>query len=199
MSKKVTLINLTKNEIIIKSRKRKLNHVTISSFICCFVILAILMFGNLNDNFNKNILSVYSPVNSLYSDNSDIIFTNGNVSLDKLEFTIPIVGGGVENIGGSLKFTIGKSIMVRAIESGVVVDVGQTVDGVKYIKIKHSSEIYSVIENIDIVGVAEFESVKKGQDIATGKVGDAITLKIFKDDMQIKLLQVLQSKIICQE
>ena len=135
MSKKVKLISLTKNEIVIKCKKNKISYISMFSFLCCFVILTVILFANLNDNFNENILSVYNPVNSLYSDNSDVVFTNGNVTLEKLEFTIPIVGGKVENIDGNLKFTVGKSIMVRAIESGVVVSVGSSIDGVKFIKI----------------------------------------------------------------
>lgn len=199
MSKNVKMISLTKNEIVIKYKKKKINYLTISSIGCTFIILLLIFLCHFNESFSKKVLTVYNPVNSLYSDNSDIVFTSSVITFDKLEFTIPIVGGSIEIFDNSLQFTIGNSIMIRSIESGVVVDSGQTMEGIKYIKIKHTNNVFSIIENVDIIGVSEFESVKRGQDIATGINGDIVTLKIFKDDIQVPIIKVSQSKIICQE
>ena len=52
-----------------------------------------------------------------------------------------------------------------------------------------------MVENIDIIGVSEFETVKKGQDIATAKVGEKVTFKIYENDNIVKNLKINQSKI----
>ena len=99
-------------------------------------------------------------------------------------------------LGSSIEFVCTNSIMIMAIESGVVREVGQTLDGVKYIKIQHSAEVESVIENVDIVGVVEGNIVKRGQDIATARLGEIITLKIFDKGSQVDTLRVNQSRVL---
>ena len=91
---------------------------------------------------------------------------------------------------------VNNSIMVKATEGGVVEEVGTTLDGVKYIKLKHALDVHSVVENLDIVGVAEGDIIKKGQDIATAKVGESIVLKLYLGDSQITNIKINQSKII---
>ena len=89
--------------------------------------------------------------------------------------------------------------MVGACEAGIVEEVGTTNDGIKYIKIKHCLDIYSLIENVDMIGVAKGEVVKRGQDIATAKTGNTVTLRLFEGDTQLTNIKVEQSKIIWQD
>ena len=186
------ILSLSKNEIIINPKHKKTkNSFLLYSSLCVVALISIVCFTNsmvLND-----FIAVYNPVNSLYNDNSDVVFTGGG--LTKLEFTLPILGAGITNNSGVIEFFVGKSIMVRATESGIVSDCGTTLNGVKYIKIKHSDSVYSVLENLDIIGVAQFDTVKRGQDIATAKVGETVILKIFENDIPVQNLKINQSKI----
>lgn len=197
MRKKVVVLSLTKNEIIIKYKKKKRSMHSISVYVSIGIIVGLVGICFSNSFLSGQMAYVYNPVNSLYSDNSNVIFTSGSV-VGKLEFSLPILGAVVENNNGVLQFTIGKSIMVMAPEGGVVSECGSTLDGIKYIKIKHNESICSVIENVDILGVSQFEVVKKGQDIATAKVGEKVNLKIYENDVLIQNLVINQSKITWQ-
>ena len=142
---------------------------------------------------------IYNPVNSLYSDNSDIVFTNGTLSGENLSFFVPVVGN-YEIIGdGTVVFTIKNSIMVKSSESGIVKEIGISNNGVKYIKIKHSENIWSLIENLDIVGVTENQVVKRGQDIATARVGESVRFLLFKNNNQISNIKIENTKIVWKD
>ena len=75
--------------------------------------------------------------------------------------------------------------MPKRVWAEIVKDVGITNNGIKYIKIKHSESITTLIENVDIVGVEINEFVKRGQDIATAKEGKRVYLQMFNEDIQI--------------
>jgi len=197
MRKKVVVLSLTKNEIIIKCKKKKRSMRSISVYVSIGIILGLMSICFTNSFLSEQMAYVYNPVNSLYSDNSNVIFTSGNV-VGKLEFSLPILGAGIENNNGVLQFTIGKSIMVMAPEGGVVNECGSTLDGVKYLKIKHTESVYSIIENVDILGVSQYDVVKKGQDIATAKIGEKVNLKIYENDVLVQNLVINQSKITWQ-
>jgi DNA-binding protein len=91
---------------------------------------------------------------------------------------------------------VNNSIMVKSSESGVVEEVGVSLNGVKYIKIKHCLDVQSVIENVDIIGVQEGEIVKKGQDIATAVEGQKIVMKLYVQDVKLTNIELNQSKIV---
>ena len=143
---------------------------------------------------------IYNPVNSLYSDNSSIIFTSGMlIEKDSLDFVLPISGAIVSvESNGNIVLIPSNSIMVKSTEGGVVDCVGTTLDGIKYIKIRHSQDVYSVIENVDVVGVKQNDIVKKGQDIATAITGDQIVLRLYHQDNQVTNIKLNQSKIVWQ-
>ena len=141
---------------------------------------------------------VYNPVNSLYNDNSDAIFTNGIFSeKEKLNLVLPIKGAVAEVLSdGTIQFEIMDSIMVVACESGVIDEVGITTDGVKYIKIKHKLDVTSLIENVDIIGVQRGDMVKSGQDIATVKKGEFVRFQLWQNGIIVSNLKLYQSKIL---
>ena len=169
--------------------------------ICSFVIVAILLCLSIESIGISQIASsmchVYNPVNSLYSDNSSLVFANAGETIDNTDFTLPIVSGKYEILGnGDIVIDVVNSIMVKAIESGAIEDIGITNDGIKYIRIMHSIDTYTIIENVDIVGVDKYEKVKKGQKIATAKAGEKITVKIYCYGNKVTNIKINQSKII---
>lgn len=196
---KVEIISLKKNEIkyIVKIKKRNFFPITI---FLIGVLLCFFLSSNLTE-LKNNIAYVYNPVNSLFNDNSPAIFTSINaLEKENLSFVIP-VRGGKYNISndGTLSIIITDSIMVNSIEAGVVEDIGITNNGIKYIKIIHCLNVLSIIENVDILGVAKGDIIKKGQDIATAKVGDTVTLRIIDNDVQVSNIKIQESKIIWQK
>ncbi len=199
MEKKVLILSIKKNEIIQQKRKIKRNYLFNLSFI--FICLFTLLFSSSNSifsNIKSNMVQIYNPVNSLYSDNSDIVFTNSNaLNKDTLNFIVPIKGSNIEvDSNGTIVMNVVSYIIVTSIESGIVEETGITNDGIKYIKIRHNANVYSLIENVDIIGINKLDTVKSGQDIATAKVGDKVYLQIFKDDNKITNLKIDQNKII---
>ena len=192
---RVKILSVKKNEIIVSVKKSQRKQIVLSILIIfAFVCLGVLNFNN----FGTLISNVYNPVNSLYSDNSDIVFTNGALVSDNMSFYVPIVANYKIMQNGVIEFEVNNSIMVKACESGIVDEIGVSNDGIKYIKIKHSETIYSVIENVDIVGVAESTIVKRGQDIATAKLGDRLNFYIVKDGVNIDNIKIESSKIVWQ-
>lgn len=196
MRKKVVVLSLTRNEIVIKCHKKKFNISNVGMYVSAVVIFCVMSIVSLGVINKDSVTQVFNPVNSLYNDNSDVIFTNGTIANN--DFSLPILGSVIENNDDEICFVVAKSIMVMAPSGGVVSECGQTLNGIKYIKIKHSNNIYSVIENVDIIGVEVSDIVKKGTDIATAKVGDIVVLKFFENDIQVSGLTITQSKISWQ-
>ena len=187
------ILRVSKQNIEVLRLKKYKKLIFIS--MCIFVIIThfVLIHDTKYTNIVKNVCGIGNPVNSLYSDDSDIIFTNNKL----YNFVLPINGAivTVDN-DGSIVFDVVKSIMVMSSEEGVVFSIGTSLDGVKFIKIKHGEQLFSIIENVDIVGVSEGDIVKRGQDIATAKVGSSVTMRIIKNDIQITNITVNKSKII---
>ena len=195
------IISVNQNKIIYKRSKKRYS---LLMSLCLFCIVSFITFFSLGGTNVQQVGSfisyLFDPVNSLYSDNSSIVFTSINmISKDKLNFVVPIITSNVEiDTLGNIVFQVDNAIMVKSPEAGVVEEVGQTIDGVKYIKIVHSINVTSIIENLDIIGVQSGEIIKSGQDIATAKVGSKVTLKLFEDEIQVVGLKISQSKILWQ-
>jgi len=202
MKSNAQIVSLKRIEIVYKLKKN--NYKNIWS-ICLTVILGVVMVFSMGGNnvrqVASNMVYIFDPVNSLYNDNSSVIFTGlSSKSKDSLDFVIPNTSTQVQiDETGNIMIGITNSIMIKSIESGVIEELGVTNDGVKYIKIMHCIGMSSLIENLDVVGVVEGECVKKGQDIATAKIGNVITLKLFNDGVQVSNIKINQSKIICQK
>lgn len=202
MRNKVQILSVRKNAIIIRKCKRRRNYwlgsICAVSFMICMVIV---LGGATSKDLARSMSYIYNPVNSLYSDNSNIIFASVNaISRDNLNFVLPMSGSvATLDSSGNISMVVGSSIMIKATEAGVVEDVGTTVDGIKYIKILHCLDVCSVVENVDVVGVSKGDIVKRGQDIATVREGEKITLRLFDAGQQITNLKLNQSKIIWQD
>ena len=198
MERKAEILSLKKNDIILKRKKQK-NNLATYSFI--FIALFLLCFATNNSYFGvlkESVVKVCNPVSSLYNDNSEVIFTSSNNSeKDTLNLVLPIKASNYEIMAdGTIEFVVGNSIMVTSCESGIVLDVGNSLDGKKFIKINHSNNVVTLIENVDMVGVKIGDVLKSGQDVATAKCGDKIYLKIFQNDIQLSNLKISKSKIV---
>lgn len=199
MKSKVEIIQVVKKEIINKRTKglRGVSLAMSAVLMCCIVMILIIGRISINE-IGSSMCYIYNPVNSLYSDNSGIVFAGVNaVSRDNLDFCIPIVGGvnSIDN-SGAIVISVGQSIMVKACESGIVEDVGESLDGKKYVKILHCLDVCSIIENIDIVGVEKGDIVKRGQDIATAKENSQVRLWLKSDGEIIENIKINESKIV---
>jgi len=194
MERRVSILSVKKNEITIKIKKKRpyfaYSFVIILAFLLCFT------FGTSElKSIGISMSQIYNPVSSLYNDNSDVVFTSG--SLNDLSFAVPLMGANYEiSSDGTIEFEVIKSIMVKSCEAGVVEDIGVTNNGIKYIKIKHTEEIWSLIENVDIVGVQENDIVKRGQDVATAKEKSKVYFQLYKDNVKITNIKINSAKII---
>ena len=192
---KVILLNVKKNEIVIKvKKKRHYFSWSILPIIAIMFCLSLNFFGM--QELGLNMSKIFNPVNSLYSDNSDVIFTGGNLS--GMDFSVPLLGANYNIDNGTIYFEVKSSIMVKSCGSGIVSEVGSTNDGVKYIKIMHSENIWSLYENVDILGVQKDQIVKKGQDIATAKVGEIVSFQMFNNDSKINI-KINATKIVWED
>lgn len=198
--KRVAILGVKKNEIIVNVYKK---HTTMHWSLHILVIVVFLMIFTMGNSGIKSVgvtmSNIYNPVSSLYNDNSDVVFTNGILSGENLNFYVPIVADYEIMNDGTIVFEISKSIMIKAPEIGVVEKIGVTNNGVKYIKIKHSENIWSLIENVDIVGVSQNEVLTRGKDIATAKVGEIVYFQIFKDNVKINNLKIESTKIVWKD
>ncbi len=195
--KKAEILSIKKNEIVIRNPKKVRFTMLLLSLITIAFTVAIFSHEGMKD-FTSSMVYVYNPVNSLYSDNSGVVFTSGLVlEKESLDFIIPIKGSSVSVDGfGTITFEVGGAIMVMSPESGVVDEVGFSLDGKKYIKIRHSVEVYSIIENVDMIGVSAGQVIKRGEDIATSKEGENVTMQILLNGTPVSGLKINQSKII---
>ena len=199
MGNKAKILSIKQNIIVIENKKKSRSNFIIP--VCSFVIVAVLLCMSIESIGITQIASsmcyVYNPVNSLYNDNSSLVFANAGISKNNLDFTLPIVSNKYEILSnGDIVIDVVNSIMVKSLENGVIDYIGVTNDGVKYIRIMHTIDAYTLIENVDIVGVNLHEVVKKGQEIATAKPGSKITVKIFYAGNKITNIKISQSKII---
>lgn len=198
MRSEVQILSVKKNTINVRVRSSK--QVFLMPICLAFTTIFMLCFsfgGTSIRQVGGRMAYIYNPVNSLYSDNSSIVFASVFIDKESLDFVLPMSGGKVElKDNGDIVIVVNNSIMVKSSESGVVEEVGVSLDGVKYIKIKHCLDVQSVIENVDIIGVQEGEIVKKGQDIATAVEGQKIVMKLYVQDVKLTNIELNQSKIV---
>lgn len=198
--KTVEILSIKKNEIIIKKPAKVKSPMLIVSIMIIMLTMAIFSHESMN-SIASSMVYVYNPVNSLYSDNSGVVFTGGLVlEKDYLDFNIPIKSSSIQiDEGGTVSLLVGTSIIVKSSEAGVVDEVGFSNDGYKYIKIRHTTEVYSIISNLSIVGVSEGQVVKRGEDIAVAKEGEYVYMQILLNGLQVSNLKLNQSKIVWKD
>jgi hypothetical protein len=200
MKRNVEILSLKKNDIVyvVKLKKRKKINFSKINFVT-FIVGVFAYFSLTSINYVSLVASVfYSPVNSLYNDSSEVVFTSGgDIQKEKFIFTIPNIGGDYEVLeDGAILICAKNSIMIKSCEDGIVDDVGVDLDGNKYIKINHGKKYQTIISGVDISGVDKGVIVKRGQDIATSQISHKIFLRIYENGVQVKNPKIEQNKIV---
>ena len=156
-----------------KQNKKMLG--TIFTFVLCLTILFSLKMINIT-SVNQVINTatyIVNPINPLYFDMGNIVFTNGYnvVRLEdkNLSFVVPVIYSQTEIKDNKIEFTIGNNPILQASENGVVSDIYYEN------KIKHSKDTYSIIKNVDVLGVHLGAIVKQNQTIGTVKLNSIVT------------------------
>ena len=161
--KKANIVSLYKHNIVHKNTKNlQLKQLIISFVICIISVFSFVYLGIVNKEISTSI-KTFNPISELYRD----VETASFVSAENLSFIVPIKTEKSIVNSDNIQFEVTSSIMVYATCDGVVCDIG--IDNYKYIKIKHTNELISVITNIDVVGVKVGDVVKQGKEIATVK------------------------------
>lgn len=203
---KLRIISLKCNSIIYKQIKHKKQNkniifslVIFLTILCSLFSLKFLDINNFNQIMNTAAY-LQNPVNPLYSDMGNIVFTSGysvyRLKNKELNFDVPLIYKNVNQLDNSLEFTTSTNLVLNATEDGVVSDIFMVGTNVKCIKIKHSNNVFSIIENIDILGVVNGQVVKQGQNIGMLKADSTVKMYIIVGG-QYKQLQVIDDKVKC--
>lgn len=181
------VINLVQNKYAYKFTKRKKQSKSLISTFAFFLVSITMLCGLklINNNYASEIVStttyISKPIYPLYSDIGDIVFTSNNqivkLSNHNNDYQVPVIYRDVIEKENCIEFLVASPI-VGSIEKGVVSDIYVIGNNVKCIKIKHSKNIYSIIENVDILGVNIGALVNKNQKIGTAKIGENIRVYI---------------------
>lgn len=203
------VVCLYKHFIVHKKVEKKrisINMVIVIAFFCLSALgfLTSFVAKDYYSTLSSTISVIYNnPVDPLYNDAGNIIFTGllksnkYNVSKD-VELKLPVLSTKTTVGENFISFEIDKSIMVTAACDGVVEDLGVNSDGHKFVKIKHSKNITTLYNNIDVAGVVVGDEVKAGADIATAKVGHTVTFVVLNDGVAVTNLSINQNKIMWQ-
>ena len=205
----LNVINLYKHNIVYNKveKKRHLNLLMVAIIFVAVTVLAFgstLLFGGYKETLAGVISYVYNPINPLYNDSSNIVFTSNltynqyNVEKD-VEFLVPVITNKITFEQASITFEITDSVLVTASADGVVENVGTLESGAKYILIKHSKSLNTRYENVDIAGVVPGDEVHAGQDIATAKVGATVSFVVLYQNEPVENLVVRQNLVIWEK
>lgn len=183
---KIRIIALYKHNVVYRNVKKRNISTLIFSF-SLVLILFCLLSGFKNSTVFSQCITALNPINELYRDVQVATF----VYSENTNFIVPVKSINVENSDSSIVFTVGESIMIIAPASGEIIDIGKGEN--KYIKIKHSDSLYSIISGIEISGVKEKQFVKQGKEIATAKPNSKVKLELIKDGKKIQGLYIYKS------
>ena len=187
------VVSLVQNKYNYRVFKRKMYkpHLVFCCAIFLVLITSLFSLKYYKNNYTSDIISTISyitnPVNPLYSDMGDIVFTSSN-KLYKLnseisEFSVPVIYNSYKIKDNSIEFLVSGPLL-NSIQQGIVEDIYVIGNNIKCVKVKHNRNIYSVIENVDILGVNIGSLVKQGQKIATVKDNSTIKLSIYENGEQ---------------
>jgi hypothetical protein len=187
--KKINIVSLYKHNIVHKNTtKIQAKNFIISLVVCIITVFSFIYLGIVNEDV-KISTNAFNPISELYRDVEVASFVSG----DNVSFIVPIKTEKYVINLDNIEFTSTSSIMIFASCDGVVEDIGN--DKYRYIKIKHTNELFSVISNVDIVGVKIGNIVKQGQEIATVKPNSKVYFRIENNGELIKGLYLNKSFI----
>ena len=195
---KATIMRVYKQNIVHKNLKGKLKKQVVFSLcvfgilISCLSYVKIFMSDKV-DEFYAEAGHVFNPIIGLYNENESAIFISNNnafVASKDLVFTLPVRSGEVNINNGVICMTVQDSIMVYATEGGIVSECGIANNNTKYIKIIHSENIYSIVENVDVIGCEKGDIVKKGREIATSAPKSVVKISFFENNKIVTNVKV---------
>ncbi len=204
---KLQIVNIKQNIYeynVFKTKIIKSNRKMFSSiFLFVVVFFAYCCLNNISYMNVNNIVDtatyIYKPTNPLYFDMGNIVFTNGlnKIVLKEKTFKFnPIVNYVNYQISENfIDFFVEENISLYAPESGVVSDIYIESNNIKCVKIKHSKSTYSIIKNVNILGVHLGALVKQNQMIGTVKNNTYVKMLIEVNGRSQNLS--FDGKIIC--
>ena len=89
-----------------------------------------------------------------------------------------------------------ENIMVVAPCAGIIEEIGKTSEGKKFIKIKHSTKITSVIEGLETFGVEKGNVVKQDETIATAGCKNKIVFTVLKNGKNVENLRIDKNHVL---
>lgn len=199
------IINLYKHNIVYVTKIKK-NVMKGYAYVLAFLLICATAFsislvqGEYYKTLQTTIQYIYNPVNPLYNDLGQIIFTSNSkyneYNIEKDVTTIvPIISSKFNSKQDHIAFEILESVMIMSAADGVVEVVDTTQEGVRYIEIKHSKSLKTRYENVEIAGVVPGDIVKQGQDIATAKTGDIVKFYVIKNGQPQGNLTINKNKV----
>ncbi len=200
---KATIVNIYKHKITHKNLKGKLKKqiifsVSIFSILLCAVCYSKIFLAEKTNSVYRQASAIYNPLSKLYNEEDDAIFINNLNALilsKDLHFILPVRSGDIKVTNGDVIITVQDSIMVYAPEGGIVAECGVSNFNTKYIKIMHNESIYSIIDNVEVIGCEKGDVVKKGREIATATPNSAIKISIYNNNEKLLNLSVVKNNI----
>lgn len=186
--RKLEIVNLYKHNIVHKNVKNCQPKLFLYSLLMCIVSIMTFVYLSSVNNGIKESTSVFNPISELYRDVEVASFVSANSN-----FIVPVKSDKYTINLNSIDFTITSSIMIFSPANGVVDSIYG--EDVKVIKIKHSDTLYSIVKNVNIVGVKVGDKIKQGKEVATAKVGDIVTLMIENNGTLVEGLHLNKSFI----
>lgn len=171
----------------------------IIAFILIFMLVAhiFLYFGvdsykNVFDTFNDKIFNSFNFGEQNFTD-SDAVFVFNEKSYFKSKGEVKLFLPSSESYvldNGSFSFDSSKNFIIKSSGDGIVKEVGTLDNGLKYIVIKHSNEIFTRYENLKIVGVGENFIVKNVNPIGTTSVDEPLVFAVYKNNKIITNIKI---------
>lgn len=203
MVSKAEIVAIYRVSIMEQTQSKSSNTIYKKLAYLSLVIMLVLVCGigvinNEHIDVVNNIKYIISPITSLYSDKNDLQFTwsDSFVVEDGYEFYLPLMSNNIKIVDGNIIIQASLSTIIKPIESGVIESIGDSIDGVRYIKIKHSENLYSIIENIDIISVHTGDYVTRDTIVGTSNINDSIICSLYKDDSRLKNISIYKNKIL---
>lgn len=189
--KKLEIVNIYKHNIVYKNVKKvNIKNLVLTMSICLSIMFSFCYMYFVNSDI-MNSVKVFNPISELYRD----VETASFVSAGSINFIAPIKTERYIINENSIDFIVDESIIISAPESGIICKIGNENNGIKYIKIQHSQNIFSIIKNVDVVGININENVKQGKILATAKQGDTVNFSIEIDGKKVNNLYFNKSFI----
>ena len=200
--KKLLIINMYQNNILHKDYKNKLRKNTvISSVVFCVLLFCCsyvkIVGGSSVNEWYTEVSSVYNPITKLYNEEDNMIFTNNdNIIISNGVFVLPLFSSKVDIVNNQIEIMPIENIMVVAPCAGIIEEIGKTSEGKKFIKIKHSTKITSVIEGLETFGVEKGNVVKQDETIATAGCKNKIVFTVFKNGKNVENLRIDKNHVL---